>query len=147
VNITRRGFIFGAAGIAALAVSPAIAEAFQETEQQRLQRMIESGVIEDECFYLDGPVTISGVEKLRVNRCLFLYTDKFPHNLYPVFAFEPTPGQRKNKFNYKSEPAIIISHCGFGPASDAKQLREFVEEARRKGLTLQWGSSDQGGEK
>ena len=75
MNTTRRTFIKGLAAFAALAVAPAIPAALVETEHQRLFRLMRTGLIEGETFYLDHGILLRDVHNLIVRNCNFIFTE------------------------------------------------------------------------
>jgi TAT (twin-arginine translocation) pathway signal sequence len=96
--MNRRGFLKGLAGLAALACAPSIPAALVQTEQERLLAKMATGLVENEIFYLDGPVTISGVNNLIINRCIFKCKNLEPND--PIVQID-----KCNK--------LTISNCSF----------------------------------
>ena len=68
---TRRGFIRGLVGLAALAAAPTLPLAIAKTQQELFLEEAVGGVIRGKVFYLDGPITLKGVKNLIIDECSF----------------------------------------------------------------------------
>jgi hypothetical protein len=69
--MNRRIFIKGLAGLAALLVAPTVPARLVETEKARFLRMMKTGLIESQTFYLDAPIEIDYVNNLVIRNCVF----------------------------------------------------------------------------
>lgn len=75
MTISRRGFIKGLAALAAVAIAPSITEeALVKKEHKRLLALMNTGLIENEIFYLEDTLIIQNIDNLIIRNCTF----KFP---------------------------------------------------------------------
>lgn len=72
--MNRRGFIQGFAALAALSVAPGAAAALVQTELDRLIAKMETGLVFNETFYLDGGIILRGMKGLTITQCRFVFS-------------------------------------------------------------------------
>ena len=71
--MNRRTFIKGIFSFAAIAVAPSLPVLAAQTEQARLAAAMQSGLVENEIFYLNGPIIIQGISNLIIRNCHFRF--------------------------------------------------------------------------
>lgn len=77
--ITRRGIIQGLGGLAALAVIPSTRRAIPLGQQDLFVRLAKkNGVVRDAEFLLDGPIVLTDISNLVVERTIFRASHRFP---------------------------------------------------------------------
>ena len=74
--MNRRYFLKWLAGLAAAMVAPIVPAALVQTEQQRFTEMLETGLVENQTFYLDGPIVLENVSNLVIRYCQFIFGDQ-----------------------------------------------------------------------
>lgn len=70
--MNRRGFIRSFAALAAFSVTPKTFAKLAPTDRERLIAAMQTGVIRNQMFLLDGPIVMD-VPKLIVNGCMFTF--------------------------------------------------------------------------
>ncbi|MBK9497667.1 MAG: hypothetical protein IPO08_24775 [Xanthomonadales bacterium] len=72
--ISRRGILLGAGALVATAVVPHKFVPLRETDMQRLLWLASTEhVIEDQTFYLTGPIVLENITNLAICRCHFIW--------------------------------------------------------------------------
>jgi len=78
----RRSFIKGALGLAALTVAGgALSEEKLDSTTERFQKAIDGGLIENETFYLDEPITIA-ISGVVIRNCTFVAKKPMEYMIY-----------------------------------------------------------------
>jgi len=75
-KVTRRHFIRGAAGLAALAVVGPSLVKLTKTDRERLIEMVKTGVVRDQWFHISEPVVLRSYHGLLITNCYFVMTDR-----------------------------------------------------------------------
>lgn len=72
--MNRRNFLFGAAGLMAVAVAPNL-KALAPTERERLAAMLATGLVEGQTFLLPdpGPIVLRGLHNVSITGCNFIW--------------------------------------------------------------------------
>ena len=71
--MNRREFIKGLAAFAVLALAPSMAPGLVQTEMQRLQTKFATSLVENEIFYLNGPIVLENIKNLLIRNCHFMF--------------------------------------------------------------------------
>ena len=79
--MNRRAFIQGIAGLAALAITPNLLAKDKLVIQTRLEKLIQSGLVQDEVFYCKSPILLRNIKNLVIKNCTFIFADQIPANI------------------------------------------------------------------
>ena len=80
VDESKRKFIRNAAGLAALTAAASVSPAILLEKEREIDRMIRSGLVSGQTFYIDDPVVIS-IDNVRIENCKFVATRPMDHIL------------------------------------------------------------------
>ena len=78
MNISRRRFIRDAAGLAALAFAAPVSTSILLAREKTIYEQVESGVVEDQTFYLYEPIVLSFADRVEIHRCSFIAMRDMP---------------------------------------------------------------------